>query len=226
MDDDLVKRYIDIQIAMQGRIIYRNYVNIWDITLVAGVDLAYWKENEIEYAVCCIVVVDYNTKNIVESKYCIDKVVTPYIPGCLAFREVPLFLKTKCLLNNVPDIYFFDGNGYLHPRHMGIATQAGILIDMPSIGIAKTYYKINNVDYPMPLNEKFAFNDIVINGEVYGRVLRTQLNVKPIFISMGNKIDLETAMCVVENMVTKDSHIPLPTRLADIMTHKIRKKFS
>lgn len=78
----------------------------------------------------------------------------------------------------------------------------------------------------MPLNEKFAFNDIVINGEVYGRVLRTQLNVKPIFISMGNKIDLETAMCVVENMITKDSHIPLPTRLADIMTHKIRKKFS
>ena len=94
MDDDLVKRYIDIQIAMQGKIIYRNYVNIWDITLVAGVDLAYWKENEIEYAVCCIVVVDYNTKDIVESKYCIDKVVTPYIPGCLAFREVPLFLKT------------------------------------------------------------------------------------------------------------------------------------
>lgn len=130
------------------------------------------------------------------------------------------------MFNNVPDIYIFDGNGYLHPRHMGIATHVGILIDMPSIGIAKTYYKINNVDFPMPLNKKFAFNDIVFNSEVYGRVLRTQLNVKPIFISMSNKIHLETAMCIVENMVTKDSHIPLPIRLADIMTRKVRKKCS
>ncbi len=78
----------------------------------------------------------------------------------------------------------------------------------------------------MPLNKKFAFNDIVFNSEVYGRVLRTQLNVKPIFISMSNKIHLETAMCIVENMVTKDSHIPLPIRLADIMTRKVRKKCS
>lgn len=116
---------MDIQIAMQSKMDFQNYANLQNLTLVAGVGLAHWNKNELEYAIYCIVLGDFNTKNIVESKYCIDKVVMPYIPGCLAFREVPLFLKTKCLLNNVPDIYFFKGNGYLHPRHMGIATHAG-----------------------------------------------------------------------------------------------------
>lgn len=226
MCEDLIKKYTDVQIDMQSRIVLQNYVNLQALNLVAGVDLAYWKKNDIEYAVCCIVIVNYNTKTVIESKYCVDKVTVPYISGYLSFREIPLFLKPRCLLNNVPDLYFFDGNGYLHPRHMCVATQAGILIDTPSIGVAKTYCRINGVDFKMPLNEKFAFSDIVINGEIYGRVLRTKVNVKPIFVSIGNKIDLETATFVVKNMVMQDSHIPLPTRLADIMTHRVRKEYS
>ena len=93
---------------------------------IAGVDLAYWEQGETEYAVCCIVVLDYNTKTVIEQKYFKDQVITPYIPGCLAFREIPLFLKTKELLEQQPDVYIFDGNGYLHPRHMGVGTRAGL----------------------------------------------------------------------------------------------------
>ena len=77
----------------------------------------------------------------------------------------------------------------------------------------------------MPDIKQFAYTDIKIDNEIYGRVLRTHSGVKPIFLSIGNKIDLDTAMQITNTLVTKDSHIPLPTRLADIMTHEIRKKY-
>ena len=76
----------------------------------------------------------------------------------------------------------------------------------------------------MPSSEQNSYTDIVIAGDVYGRVLRTHEGVKPIFLSIGNKIDIDTAMHMAVSLVTKDSHIPTPTRLADIMTHEIRKK--
>ena len=107
---------------------------------------------------------------------------------------------------------------------MGLATQAGILLDKPSIGVAKSYFKVENTDYIEPENEKFAYEDIIIKNEVYGRVVRTHKNVKPIFLSIGNKIDLDAAMQVIINTTSDESHIPIPTRLADIMTHEMRKK--
>ena len=76
----------------------------------------------------------------------------------------------------------------------------------------------------MPANEKNTYTDIVINGEIYGRALRTLKNVKPIFVSVGNDIDLDTATKIVCDFVNHESHIPLPTRLADIETRKMRKK--
>ncbi len=216
--------YIARQLELKKQIDFEHIIQMEEIKLLAGVDLAYWKKEDIEYAVCCIVVIDYFTKEVVEKKYCVDSITVPYIPGCLAFREIPLFLKTKELIQEIPDVYIFDGNGYLHPRHMGIATHAGILLDKPTIGIAKTYYKIEDVEYLMPKNTAFAFEDIIIQDQVYGRVVRTHPDVKPIFLSVGNRIDLDTAMKIVKSMTTKESHIPLPTRLADIMTHEIRKR--
>ena len=123
------------------------------------------------------------------------------------------------------DVFFFDGNGYLHPRHMGLATHAGILINKPTIGIAKSYFKINGADFTMPASEAGAYTDFIIDEEVYGRVLRTAENVKPIFLSIGNKIDLDTVMELTNMVITKDSHIPVPTRMADLMTHKVRKEY-
>lgn len=186
-------------------------------------DLAYWKKEDEEYATCCIVVIDYISHEILEKQSIVDRINVPYIPGCLAFRELPLFMKAYHTLKNIPDVIFFDGNGYLHPRHMGLATHAGILIKKPTIGIAKSYFKMNDVDFIMPEYEKNSYTDIEINGDIYGRVLRTQDGVKPIFLSVGNMIDLKTAMLLTNTMITKDSHIPLPTRLADIMTHEVRK---
>lgn len=84
---------------------------------------------------------------------------------------------------------------------------------------------MGNIDYIEPDMEDFAYRDIVIDNEVYGRVVRTHRNVKPIFLSIGHKVDIDTAMNIVKVLVTKESHIPIPTRYADIMTHKMRKKY-
>ena len=219
------KQFIEEQKKLLSKIQLENKVDINKLHYIAGVDLAYWKENDIEYAVCCIVIIDFKTKEIVEKKCYKGQIEVPYIPGCLAFREIELVLKTVELLEHDVELYVFDGNGYLHPRHMGLAVQAGILLDIPSIGVAKSYFKIGNTDYIEPDNEDFAYNDIVINNEVYGRVVRTHKNVKPIFLSIGNKIDIDTSMEIVKALVTKESHIPIPTRYADIMTHEMRKEY-
>lgn len=221
------QNYIKEQMELSKKINLSNTVDLMKVQSVAGVDLAYWNGNDgKEYAVCCIVIIDYNTFEVIEKVSCTDKIEIPYIAGCLAFREMPLFLKTYNNVKVVPDVIFFDGNGYLHPRHMGLATHAGILLNKVTVGIAKSYYKIAETDFIMPINEERAYTDIEINGELYGRVLRTHANVKPVFLSVGNAIDIETAMQMTNNLVTKESHVPIPTRLADIMTHEVRKNIN
>lgn len=195
--------------------------DIEKIQTIAGVDLAYWNdENNNESAVCCIVVLDFKSHTIVEKKHCSGKIEVPYMPGFLAFRELPLVMKTAELLESKPDIFMFDGNGYLHPRHMGIATHASFYLNKPTIGVAKTYFRVDKkTDYTEPDKTAGSFTDIIINNEVYGRVLRTHTDVKPVFVSVGNNISLETASQITMNLVEKESHIPIPTRLADLQTH-------
>ncbi len=218
------QEYINEQIKLSAQIQLDNTVILPQVHSVAGVDLAYWKEEDgQEYAICCIVVIDYHTKAVLESVSHADIINVPYIPGCLAFREIPLFLQAYEKVTVLPDVLFFDGNGYLHPRHMGLATHAGILIQKPTVGIAKSYHRIAGADFVMPANVERAYTDIEINGECYGRVLRTHVNVKPVFLSVGNAVDIETAMQMTNHMITKESHVPVPTRLADLMTHEKRK---
>lgn len=192
------------------------------INLCAGVDLAYWEKDDVQFAVCCIVVIDYQTKEVLEKVFAYDKITTPYIAGFLAFRELPLIIEAVKKLKLEPDIFIFDGNGYLHFNHMGIATHASFFLNKPTIGVAKSYLKIAGVDFDMPDNHEGAFTDIVIKEEVYGRVLRTTKNVKPIFVSCGNYIDLDTCTKITLNLVNQESRIPIPTRLADIETHRMR----
>lgn len=219
------KEFIEKQYELQKRICTEDRLEISAIKTVAGVDLAYWKEEDIEYAACCVVVLDFATKQVIEKIDVVDKVDVPYIPGCLAFREVPLFLRAYEKMENDPDVILFDGNGYLHPRHMGLAMHAGILIDKPTIGVAKSYYKVKDVDFVMPDYEENSYCDIEIDGEIYGRVLRTHSGINPIFVSKGNRMDLDKATEIAKRLVTKESRIPLPTRYADIMTHEVRSRF-
>ncbi len=214
------EEYMAVQNELKKKIILTDSFEISELKTVAGVDLAYWKEGESECAVCCIVVIDMETHEVLEKKHYSGKIEVPYIPDFLAFRELPLVLKTAEMLEIKPDIYIFDGNGYLHPRHMGIATHASFYLNKPTIGIAKTYFRVDKkTDYTDPENEAGSYTDIVIDGEVYGRVLRTHKNVKPVFVSVGNNISIDTACELAMDLTAKESHIPIPTRIADLETH-------
>ena len=219
--NEMQEKFLQQQNELRGRINTEDDFDVNEIRLIAGVDLAYWKnENDEEMAVCCIVVIDYNTHQIIEKKHYSGKIEVPYMPGFLAFRELPLVLKTVELLENKPDIYMFDGNGYLHPRNMGIATHASFYLNKPTIGVAKTYFRVDKkTDYIEPEKTAGSFTDIIINEQVYGRVLRTHSDVKPVFVSIGNNIFLDTATKITMSLVEKESHIPIPTRYADLETH-------
>ncbi|MBU5483966.1 endonuclease V [Clostridium sp. MSJ-11] len=218
------EEFSKIQNSLGKNIILKNSFNIKDIKTCAGVDLAYWMKDEEEYATCCIVVIDYNTKKVIEKIYSYGKVNEPYIPGCLAFRELPLIIKAVEKLKIEPDIFIFDGNGYLHFNHMGIATHASFFLNKPTIGVAKSYLKIKETDFEMPEDEMGSYKDIAIDNEVYGRVLRSRSNTKPIFISCGNYIDLDTSTRIIMNLLNEESRIPIPVRLADLETHIVREK--
>lgn len=95
----------------------------------------------------------------------------------------------------------------------------------PTFGVAKSYFRVDKrIDYVEPENEAGSFTDIVIDGEVYGRALRTHRDVRPIFVSVGNHISLETACQLALMLTDQDSHVPVPTRLADLETHVERGK--
>ena len=219
----MMEEYLKIQNDLKNKIICKDKFDVTAIKTIGGVDLAYWKKDNKEYAVCCIVVIEINTHKVLEKQHFSGEITVPYMPGFLSFREFPLIYETAKLLKNIPDIYIFDGNGYLHPRHMGIATYSSFYLNKPTIGIAKTYYRINNTSYTEPNISKGSYTDIVIDNEIYGRVLRTQNAVKPIFLSVGNYISLNSVTTLSLSLTDKESHIPVPTRLADIETRVQRK---
>ena len=217
------EKFAEIQNELRQKISLEDSFSADDLKTVAGVDLAYWQEGDTERAVCCIVVIDAASGEVIEKKQCDGVIDVPYIPGYLAFRELPLVLKTVGLLENEPDLYIFDGNGYLHPRHMGIATHAALVMGRPAMGIAKTYFRVDKkTDYTEPAEDAGSYTDIVIDGEVYGRALRTHKGVKPVFVSAGSGISLDTACNIALRLTSKESHIPIPTRLADLETHTAR----
>ncbi|MFJ7731522.1 endonuclease V [Lysinibacillus sp. NPDC097231] len=221
--DEMILNFTSQQNDLRERISLQNNFLKNQINLVAGVDIAYWSKNNKEYGACCIQVFDFSSKKLVEQVDYMNEITIPYISGFLAFRELPLILEAVKKLKTNPNLYMFDGNGYLHKRHMGIATHASFYLDKPTIGVAKTYYKIDNIDFIMPENIAGAFTDIVIDGEIYGRALRSRKDVKPIFVSCGNWIDLDTAINITMHFIENQSRLPITTRYADLATRQARK---
>ncbi len=205
----------------------QNAIDCSKIRYVAGVDVAYTNKENQEYGCCSIVVIDYITLQIVEKVNHVGLVNVEYWPGFLSFRELPLILKATEKLKIQPDTFVFDGNGILHPEKMGIATHASFYLKRPCIGVAKTFFRCEaNLTYIEPANDIGSSTNIInSNNEILGCALRTRQNCNPVFVSIGNYITLENAKTIVIHCVSKESRIPVPTRLADIETHKLRKEF-
>lgn len=214
---------IQIQKSLACHVQQKNHLQLEQIKTVGGVDLAYWTDDKaMEHAVCCIVILDVQNSSIIEKTSATGIVTVPYVPGCLAFRELPLVVEAAAQLKMQPDVYMFDGNGLLHPRRMGLATHASFYLNRPTLGVAKTYFKIGDTQFTMPENEANTYTDVIVDHDVCARAVRTHKNVKPIFVSVGNYIDLDTTTSLTLSLVDSSSHIPLPTRYADLETHNMR----
>lgn len=178
-----------------------------DIKLVAGTDLRILKENKRVF--CAIVVLSYPGGKIIEEVQAGSSLRYPYIPGLLTFREGPAVLDCARRLKNKPDLMIFDGQGYSHPRRMGLATHMGILLDIPSIGCAKSRLI---GEYEEPGRKKGDYSLLYDKGEVIGTALRTRDDTRPVFISAGHRICLSTSLKIVLEL--SRTRIPEPTRLA------------
>lgn len=220
-----INKFKKIQNELKKQITINTDIDTSDINICAGVDSSYWTYNNETYGVCSIVLLDFKTKKVINKYESFGKVSVDYISGFLAFRELPLILETARKIKEDVDIFIFDGNGILHPREMGIATHASFFLNKPTIGVAKSYLKINNSFYDEPKNKKGSYKEIKINNKIKGVAYRCHTDTNPIFISIGNYIDLKTSIKCVEMLIDKDSKLPLPTRYANIETHLLRKKY-
>lgn len=214
---------ITIQNELSGELVQSCPIAFDEIRTVAGVDLAYWSGSA-EYAVCCIVIIDVESRRITEKRWSAGRVDFSYVPGCLAFRELPLVVETAAKLAQKPDVYLFDGNGILHPRRMGLAAHASFYLNAPTVGIAKHYFKVDGAEFNEPGVEKGSVSDITKDGEILGRVVRTQSGVKPVYVSVGDRMDIDTAVRLALSLTDNESRVPIPTRYADLETHIMRKE--
>lgn len=205
-----------IQADLRKQIMVTSFIDTPKI--VCGIDVAY-KDN---LAAAVIVAMDHHTKEVLEMVYHVEEVTEPYVPGMLAFRELPLILKAWENLTTEPDVVFFDGNGMLHPRRMGIASHASFFLQKPTIGVAKTYLLGNH----KPLREEQgSFELIEDQQEVIGAVVRTQTGVKPVYVSIGNRLTLFDAIRLSMEQVGKISRIPEIIRQADIYSRKVLRDY-
>src|SRR5690606_18640659 len=115
----------------------------------------------------------------------------PYVPGLLSFREVPAVLEAFARLESTPDLVLCDGQGYAHPRRFGIACHLGVLLDVPTIGAAKSRLLGEHPEVPP---ERGAWVPLTDQGEVIGAVLRTRARTRPLYVSAGHRVSLETAI--------------------------------
>ncbi|XSG76509.1 deoxyribonuclease V [Herpetosiphon llansteffanensis] len=199
---------IDLQMQL------RDQVRIVDdfaqpLQTVAGVDAAFEDDGATTRA--AIVTLNFPALQPIEKTLVRRPTSFPYIPGLLSFREIPAVLAALEQLQDLPDMLLCDGMGIMHPRRFGIAAHLGILTDLPTIGVGKSY--LCGKHAPVP-DEQGAWVPVFDAGEEIGAVVRTRAGTKPLYISPGHRVSIATAVDVVLRCTTK-YRLPETTRYAD-----------
>ncbi len=161
-----------------------------NITSVAGVDVS------VRGGMSCAAIAElaFPTLTLCGSSTAVAPVCFPYVPGLLSFREAPAILAALEKMDHLPDVLIVDGHGMAHPRRLGIATHIGVLLDHPTIGCAKS--RLVGC-YEEPEREAGSWRYLYDGEEIIGAVVRTRTGVKPIFVSVGHRVDLGTAIELV-----------------------------
>ena len=179
------------------------------IRLVAGIDVAFSEDGE--KCIAGVVIWDIVEKCVLEQQTATRELTFAYVPGLLSFREAPAVLRALRKLKRVPDALLCDGYGLAHPRRFGLACHLGTILDLTAVGCAKSRL-VGEHDEPGLF--RGAKRRLMHRGEVIGTVLRTRDGVKPVYVSVGNRIDLRTAERIVW-LCGAGYRLPEPTRLAD-----------
>jgi deoxyribonuclease V len=203
---------IALQKEMAAQIDFERPLVSAEIHLVAGVDVSVKTDpvTGIANSQAAVVLLTYPDLQIVETALAQMPTPFPYIPGLLSFREGPVLENAFAKLENEPDVLIFDGMGRAHPRRIGIASHMGLWLQKPTIGCGKT---LLTGHFEELANERGAYSHLVDKGEVIGAALRTKVNVKPVFISVGHLATLETSLKLVMNVTTR-YRLPEPIRAA------------
>ncbi|MEV6412463.1 deoxyribonuclease V [Kribbella sp. NPDC051718] len=178
-----------------------------DIRYVAGLDVAYAGDD----LAAAVVVLDAHSLVEVDRSIVLGHTAFPYVPGLFAFREIPALLDALGKLTVTPDLLVCDGQGLAHPRRFGLACHLGVLTGLPTIGVAKNAFVGT---FSPPAAERGSTSDLVLEDEVVGAVVRTQEAVKPVFVSVGHRVDLATAVAHTLRL-TPSYRLPETTRAAD-----------
>jgi len=203
-----------LQERLRGRVVNKDKLGV--VHEVAGVDAHYCAGN----VWAAVVVMSLPNLATVGSALVHRRLTFPYVPGLLSIREAPAIVGALHQLSVRPDVLLVDGQGLAHPRRFGLACHLGVLTDIPTIGVAKSRLVGT---YEEPNIERGAWSPLTDRGETIGAVLRTRSAVQPVFVSIGHRISLQTAIDVVLRC-TGHFRLPEPIRAADRLSrhHPVR----
>ena len=205
--------------ALQGelasRVVAGPALDLASVRYVAGADVSTAGDR----AYATVTALDFPGLSVVEVQGFEAPLEFPYVPGLLAFREIPSAARALRKVETAVDVVILDAQGLAHPRRMGLASHIGLFLDVPTVGCAKSLLVGK---FEEPGLEKGSTANLVHRGEVVGRVVRTRERVSPIYVSVGNRIDLRSATVLVLACCTR-YRLPEPTRQAHNAANRLRR---
>jgi deoxyribonuclease V len=204
-----VKEAIALQKEVAAAVERRD--RIGEVRTIGGVDVAYGRRGRTADARAAAVLFDAATLEVVERAAVEMAIDFPYVPGLLTFREAPAAIAAIEALRIPPDLLLCDGQGLAHPRRCGFASHLGLALDLPSIGAAKSRLTGSHEE---PGGERGDWTPLLDGSEVIGACVRTRTGARPIYVSIGHRVTLQTAIRFVLRCTTR-YRLPEPTRLAD-----------
>lgn len=206
---------IQIQSKISSSISYED--DFEPLEIIGGSDCAFVDD----LIICGIVVLNYNTMDVIEKTYTIQKVTFPYIPTFLSFREGDAIASALFKLGYIPELLMFDGCGINHPRKVGIASHVGAVLDIPTIGVAKKIL-CGNTQSGTPESVGVS-KPLVYKGETIGYLYKSKKGTNPIIIAPGHRVSLESSLVIVKDCI-KNHKLPEPTRLAHNHVNDVKKQ--
>jgi deoxyribonuclease V len=205
-----------IQEELRKNLVFEGSGTSWK-RIGAG-DVAYSPADDRIYA--AFLVFSFPDLALLENVSAQGRVSFPYIPSLFAFREAPILVKAFSRLKTKPDLVLVDGQGIAHPRSMGIASHLGLVLDLPTIGCAKSRLYGAGTE---PAPEQGSAAPLMGEGRIVGMIVRTRRGVKPVYVSPGHKMDLENSVRIVLSL-GRGYRIPEPLRQAHILVNQLRER--